>query len=116
MTSVHASCAGCHFVVIDIEGNAWLFGRNGSSCLGTSGPGEEYISENAPRMIKPTDLGAQGDTKFVYAACGRNHTLLVGSDGSVWAAGVNNVGQVRGLSLNEYGDQSLTIHGSAVTP
>ncbi|XP_006461672.1 hypothetical protein AGABI2DRAFT_193077, partial [Agaricus bisporus var. bisporus H97] len=93
VASVHASCAGCHFVAIDIEGNAWLFGRNGSSCLGTSGPGEEYISENAPRMVRPTDLGAQGDTKFVYAACGRNHTLLVGSDGSVWTAGVNNLGQ-----------------------
>lgn len=95
---MHASCAGCHFVAIDIGGNAWLFGRNGSSCLGVSG--EEYISENAPRMVKPTDFGAQKGTKFAYAACGRNHTLLVGSDGSVWSAGVNNLGQVRGLLLN----------------
>lgn len=50
-------------------------------------------------MVRPSDLGAHGDTKFVHAACGRNHTLLVGSDGSVWSAGVNNVGQVCDLFL-----------------
>ncbi|KXN84132.1 hypothetical protein AN958_00402 [Leucoagaricus sp. SymC.cos] len=90
-TSVHTSCAGCHFVAIDIDGNAWLFGRNGSSCLGVSG--EDYISENAPRKVKPSELGAPKGIKFVHAACGRNHTLLVGSDGSIWSAGVNNLGQ-----------------------
>ncbi|KAF5316310.1 hypothetical protein D9619_006834 [Psilocybe cf. subviscida] len=89
--SVHTSCTGCHFVVIDIEGNAWLFGRNGFSCLGVQGP--EYISENAPRLVRATDLGAAAGTTFVHAACGRNHTLLVGSDGTVWAAGQNNLGQ-----------------------
>lgn len=90
--SVHASCSGCHFVALDIEGNAWLFGRNGFSALGV--PTVEYISENAPRLVKPSDLGAPGGTRFVHAACGRNHTLLVGSDGTVWAAGQNNFGQV----------------------
>ncbi|KAJ3517000.1 hypothetical protein NLJ89_g772 [Agrocybe chaxingu] len=89
--SVHTSCSGCHFVVLDIEGNAWLFGRNGFSALGV--PKVEYVSENAPRMLNPAELGAPKGTKFVHAACGRNHTLLVGSDGSVWAAGQNNLGQ-----------------------
>lgn len=77
---------------IDIDGNAWLFGRNGSSALGVVDA--EYVSENAPLCLKPTDLGAAPGTKFVYAAGGRNHTLLVGSDGSVWAAGANSLGQV----------------------
>jgi len=63
--------------------------------LGVSG--EEYISENAPRLVKASELGAAKGTKFVYAACGRNHTLLVGSDGNVWSAGANNFGQVRSL-------------------
>lgn len=95
--SAHTSCAGCHFVVLDLDGNAWLFGRNGFSCLGVAGV--EYVSENAPRLVKATDLGATKGTKFIHAACGRNHTLLVGSDGSVWAAGQNNLGQVRASSL-----------------
>lgn len=92
ITSVHTSCAGCHFVAIDIDGQAWLFGRNGSSCLGVVDV--EYVSENAPVRLKPTDLGAPAGTKFVHAACGRNHTILVGSDGSVWGAGANTLGQV----------------------
>jgi alpha-tubulin suppressor-like RCC1 family protein len=90
--SAFTSCSGCHFVVLDVDGNAWLFGRNGFACLGV--PGVEFVSENAPHFVKPVDLGAPKDTKFVHAACGRNHTILVGSDGSVWAAGQNNLGQV----------------------
>lgn len=92
IVSVHTSCAGCHFVAIDIDGTAWLFGRNGFSCLGVSDV--DHVSENAPIPIAPVELGAPKGTKFVHAACGRNHTVLVGSDGTVWAAGANIVGQV----------------------
>ena len=92
IVSVHTSCAGCHFVAIDIDGTAWLFGRNGFSCLGVSDV--DHVSENAPMPITPVELGAPKGTKFVHAACGRNHTVLVGSDGTVWAAGANIVGQV----------------------
>ncbi|KIL62087.1 hypothetical protein M378DRAFT_187414 [Amanita muscaria Koide BX008] len=91
--SIHTSCAGCHFVCIDVDGQAWLFGRNGSSC-GNPTNTTEYISENAPRKVHAVhDLGAPKGTKIIHAACGRNHTLLVGSDGSVWSAGVNSYGQ-----------------------
>ncbi|KAF5341225.1 hypothetical protein D9611_005924 [Ephemerocybe angulata] len=91
VVSIHTSCSGCHFVALDVDGQAWLFGRNGSSCLGVVDV--DYVSENAPVCLKPTDLGAPKGTSFVYAACGRNHTVLVGSDGTVWAAGANVVGQ-----------------------
>ena len=90
--SIHTSCSGCHFVALDLEGNAWLFGRNGSSALGV--PQVEYLSENAPRLVRPSEIGASKGTRFVEAACGRNHTLLVGSDGNLWTAGANNLGQV----------------------
>ncbi|KAF8075359.1 regulator of chromosome condensation 1/beta-lactamase-inhibitor protein II [Lyophyllum atratum] len=89
--SVHTSCNGCHFVCLDLSGAAWLFGRNGFGCLGIAG--DEYVSENAPMRVEPGDVGAGKGVRFVGAACGRNHTLLVGSDGSVWAAGQNNLGQ-----------------------
>ncbi|KAG5644318.1 hypothetical protein DXG03_008676 [Asterophora parasitica] len=95
ITSVHTSCNGCHFVAIDIDGAAWLFGRNLHGALGIpSGPhGDEYVSENAPMRVRPVDVGAPEGTRWVWAACGRNHTLLVGSEGSVWSAGQNNLGQ-----------------------
>ncbi|TFK89603.1 RCC1/BLIP-II [Polyporus arcularius HHB13444] len=89
--SIHTSCAGCHCVVLDVDGVAWMFGRNDKSCLGVAGI--DAISENEPRRITPQDLGAPKHTRFVHAACGRNHTLLVGSDGQLWSAGANHAGQ-----------------------
>ncbi|KIK55454.1 hypothetical protein GYMLUDRAFT_76531 [Collybiopsis luxurians FD-317 M1] len=97
VASVHTGCAACHFVVLDVDGNAWIFGRNGSCCLGvykdSAGKIVDAISENAPVKLNPAALGAAPRTKFVDAACGRNHTLLVGSDGQVWSSGANNYGQ-----------------------
>lgn len=111
-TSIHTSCAGCHFVVLDINGVAWLFGRNGFSCLGVSAHDHESVSENAPLKITPSDLGAPNGTRWVYAACGRNHTLLVGSDGGVWSAGANSYGQVRArLLFLSFGSAMLIFPG-----
>ncbi|KAK0215160.1 regulator of chromosome condensation 1/beta-lactamase-inhibitor protein II [Armillaria fumosa] len=90
VVSIHTSCSAVHFVAIDVDGAAWLFGRNGSSCLGLGG-GVDTVSEEEPLRIAVNDLG--GDGKWVHAACGRNHTLLVASDGTVWTAGTNMLGQ-----------------------
>lgn len=100
-TSIHSSCAGCHYVVLDTDGAAWLFGRNGSSALGVNNL--DAVSENAPRKVRPSDLGSSTkDARFVDAACGRNHTLLVASDGNVYSAGVNTFGQVTPLRNSVY--------------
>ncbi|TCD61797.1 hypothetical protein EIP91_007883 [Steccherinum ochraceum] len=95
ITSIHTSCAGSHCVCIDIDGAAWLLGRSEKSSLGNLGEGGEdfFISENAPVRLTPQDIGAPKGTKFVNAALGRNHTLLVGSNGQFWSAGVNQAGQ-----------------------
>ncbi|SJL16851.1 related to SRM1  len=90
VVSIHTSCSAVHFVAIDVDGAAWLFGRNGSSCLGLGG-GVDSVSEEEPLRITVEDLG--GDGKWVHAACGRNHTLLVASDGTVWTGGTNMLGQ-----------------------
>lgn len=62
-----------------------------------AGEAIDAISENAPMRLNPVHLGSPQGTKFVDAACGRNHTLLVGSDGQVWTAGANPLGQVKDL-------------------
>jgi hypothetical protein len=91
--SVHTSCAGCHAIVLDVEGTAWLFGRNQLAALGV--PSVDAISENAPHQVRAIDLGAPPGTVFVNAACGRSHSILIGSNGRVWTAGLNSLGQVR---------------------
>ncbi|KAI0766088.1 RCC1/BLIP-II [Trametes elegans] len=89
--SIHTSCVSCFCIVLDTDGVAWMFGRNDKSCLGL--PGVDVISENAPRRLAAQDLGAAPDSRFVHAGCGRNHTLLVGSEGQLWSAGANQAGQ-----------------------
>ncbi|KAI0741335.1 RCC1/BLIP-II [Daedaleopsis nitida] len=91
IVSIHTSCAGCHCVALDVDGVAWLFGRNDKSCLGVVDL--DAISENEPRRVTPQELGAPKGTRFIQAACGRNHTLLVGSEGQLWTAGANHAGQ-----------------------
>jgi alpha-tubulin suppressor-like RCC1 family protein len=91
ITSIHASCCACHFIALDIDGAAWMFGRNAPCALGVAGV--DFIAEHTPRRVLATELGAKEGTKFVHAACGKSHSLLVDSEGNVWSAGANNLGQ-----------------------
>ncbi|KAF8584248.1 RCC1/BLIP-II [Ramaria rubella] len=90
--SIHTSPSSCHCIVLDTDGSAWLFGRNNNSALGVAGADE--VSENAPKHVTPHQLKAAKGTKFVHAACGKTHSLLVGSGGELWSVGLNNFGQV----------------------
>jgi alpha-tubulin suppressor-like RCC1 family protein len=92
VTSIHTSAGGCHCIVLDCDGTAWLFGRNNNCALGVTGVDE--VSENAPKHVTPNQLRAPKGTRFVHAACGRTHSLLVGSGGELWSVGWNNFGQV----------------------
>lgn len=113
---MHASSSGCHCIMLDIDGTAWMFGRNQFSAMGVSGVDE--ISENAPRHLLATTLpGASPHTRFISAACGRNHSLLVGSEGQLWTAGVNNLGQCGHAACPEVASFKLvqaTFHGANV--
>lgn len=96
VTSIHASPCSCHFIALDIDGAAWLFGRNAPQALGRAGK-DGVVPETAPRRLTARALGAPPGTRFVHAAVGRSHSLLVGSNGDVWTAGANSHGQVRPL-------------------
>lgn len=94
IVSIHTSHSACHAVALDKWGTAYLFGRNTASCLGTPASADAVISEQAPRAIRPAHVGAPNNTKFVSAACGRSHTLLITDTGEVYSAGNNTLGQV----------------------
>jgi alpha-tubulin suppressor-like RCC1 family protein len=92
--SVHTSHSGCHAVVLDVHGTAHLFGRNASSCLGLPASVTPVVSEQSPRAIRPSHIGAGGFiSKFVSAACGRAHTILITDSGNAYSAGINTLGQ-----------------------
>ncbi|KZT59067.1 RCC1/BLIP-II protein [Calocera cornea HHB12733] len=112
-TGVYTSHSGCHAIVIDVSGAAYLFGRNSSSSLGLPASQHPSVSGQTPRRLLPTSLGAPQGTKFTHAACGRNHSVLVGDDGSVWTAGVNAHGQCGHPAGGEVGAFKLIQGGWA---
>ena len=73
-TTVSSSSHDCHSIILDVSDTAWMFGRNERAFLGVAG--REYISENAR-----TKLLVSPKMRLVYAACGQNCNLLVGSEG-----------------------------------
>ncbi len=77
------------------RGGLDVSGGTRHTALGRCDEDEEgVIPETNPRRLTAEMLGAPRGTTFVHAAVGRGHTLLVGSNGDVWSAGVNPLGQV----------------------
>ncbi|KAL7414472.1 regulator of chromosome condensation 1/beta-lactamase-inhibitor protein II [Mrakia frigida] len=98
-TAVFSSSSSDHVVCLDVNGHAYLFGRNFPPALGPSAQGP-FISEALPKHVSPATFGADPSAKFVSAVTGKNVTILIDSEGSAWSAGENKVGQC-GLSINQ---------------
>jgi alpha-tubulin suppressor-like RCC1 family protein len=93
------------------KGQAYTFGRNEKGQLGNGGfkstgvPCLVTVSSNASKKTasKSNEAAAEG-VKFVHGATGRSHSLLVSSQGQVYAAGENKAQQL-GHALNNQKDQ-----------
>jgi alpha-tubulin suppressor-like RCC1 family protein len=73
-----------HSVSIRPDGTLWAWGSNSSGQLGDGTTGTDRIS--------PVQIGSAADWQSV--AAGSLHTLAVRADGTLWAWGVNNYGQL----------------------
>jgi alpha-tubulin suppressor-like RCC1 family protein len=67
-------------------GNVWLFGRNNYGQLGRGSASAFEWSPQQPAL--PSDF------QLVQVECGSEHTLLLSPNGSVWAFGWNEHGQL----------------------
>ena len=80
-----------HFAALKANGEIWTWGYNGYGNLGL---------QDSEARIKPTKTNIYDsidDTQEVYAvdvAAGAYHTLVLKSDGTVWATGYNGYGQL----------------------
>ncbi|MCL2143112.1 MAG: fibronectin type III domain-containing protein, partial [Methanomassiliicoccaceae archaeon] len=75
-----------HSIALKSDGTVWAWGRNNYGQLGdgTSGTGAD---KSLPTQVS-------GLTDVIAIGAGRNHSLAVKSDGTVWAWGYNNYGQL----------------------
>ena len=79
-----------HTIALKGDGTVWAWGSNGSGQLGigTSGTGTE----------KRTPVQVPGLSNVIAIAAGNDHSLALKSDGTVWAWGWNNSGQLGNVS------------------
>lgn len=77
-----------------VYGNAHFIGRNTFGCFGISSAVLPQTPPDFAYKVSAKSLpGATATTRIIQAACARHHTVLVGSEGQVWVAGKNDVGQ-----------------------
>jgi alpha-tubulin suppressor-like RCC1 family protein len=80
---IATSSSACHSIVITENGDAYAWGRNEA---GQCGFGTTTTCIPLPKKI---ELGG----KFVAAAVGKSHSILVTNEGICYAAGFNKYGQ-----------------------
>lgn len=81
---VFSGCNACHSVIVTEEGVTMTFGRNDKGQLGLG----DFETRTTPVVVE-----ALRGINIVAAACGRSHTLFLSSDGLVFSAGDNKMGQ-----------------------
>ena len=80
---VFTSCNAAHSIAIATDGTAYGWGRNEAGQLSHDLPDDIVLPEKLENLA----------TTVQSAACGKSHTIFHLTDGTLWAAGANKVGQ-----------------------
>jgi alpha-tubulin suppressor-like RCC1 family protein len=102
---------GAHSMALKSDGTVWAWGSNYSGQLGdgtTSGP--EICDDHGPCSTTP--LRVSGLAGMTAIAAGGGHSLARKSDGTVWAWGGNNYGQ---LGIGSTTDSSTPVQVTGLT-
>ncbi|WP_052295815.1 fimbrillin family protein [Parasphaerochaeta coccoides] len=92
MTDVAAVSAGReHTMILKKDGTLWATGRNNYGQLGDGTSGDSN-NKSTPVQVKEDAGGFMTDVAAVSARY--NHTLILKNDGTLWATGRNNYGQL----------------------
>ena len=91
------SCGSLHTSAIKTDGTLWTWGYNGSGELGNNTTTEGFT---------PVTTFA-GGTNWKQVSCGRQHTVAIKTDGTLWTWGLNSEGQL--------GDNTTTDRSTPVT-
>lgn len=103
VTNAFAGHSACHAVFVNVQGDAFVYGRNEKGQCGLPIKAEEedlggmaidepILLDRTKHFLPPLDTTSRSD--IVNAACGRHHTLMVTRGGTVYAAGSNASSQL----------------------
>ena len=85
-----AAGGSCSFA-LKADGTLWAWGRNDTGQLGTG---------NTAAVPVPAPVLNSGASKYVAVATGGGHTLALQADGTLWAWGSNQFGQIAQGTVN----------------
>jgi alpha-tubulin suppressor-like RCC1 family protein len=91
VTCVAVSCGSRHTQMLLSDGSLWATGYNGYGQLGTGSYPTEKTSFT--KVYDPSLVTNSGVT-CLAVSCGSSHTQRLMSNGSLWATGYNNYGQL----------------------
>ncbi|AEC01303.1 fimbrillin family protein [Parasphaerochaeta coccoides] len=92
LPAVASVAAGSHHtLLVDTTGKLWATGNNSGGQLGdgTSGYGA-----NKNFLVPVTSTSTGNLPAVMSVAAGNEHTMIVGTNGTLWATGFNNYGQL----------------------
>lgn len=97
LTSIVSLAVGGHFyIAVTTEGTAYAWGENGKGQLG------DGTSTDRGRPVLVRDLDGKPMTGIVAAAAGVDFAMFLKSDGTVWATGNNDIGQLGANSASAF--------------
>ena len=88
-----AQCGGYHTMAVKTDGTLWGWGRN---AYGEIGNNKSYVIQvSSPVQVGSASWSKVATSKVRYGAIPRRgHTLIVKTDGTLWACGENVYGQL----------------------
>jgi alpha-tubulin suppressor-like RCC1 family protein len=103
--SVIMGCDSSHTLALKSDHSLWAWGLNTRGQLGTGRSNAEYThSSFAPQQVS-------GLMDVISAAAGQSHSLAARGDGTVWAWGSNDYGQLGNTSSNFYNSVPVQVAG-----
>jgi len=82
------AAGGNHSLALKSDGTLWAWGLNDNGQLG------DGTNDNKSTPVYVRDTGGVTLTNITAIACGMNHTIALKSNGTVWAWGYNDYGQL----------------------
>ena len=87
------ACGAYHTIATKTNGTLWAWGGNQ---YGQLGQGDSYINYSSPVQVGTLTTWSK------IAGCGNGHTLATKTDGTLWACGYNNYGQLGQGNITNY--------------
>jgi alpha-tubulin suppressor-like RCC1 family protein len=108
--SIEQVAAGDYFsVALDSSGQVWTWGHSGNGRLCDNDTRDAEESDRAMRAVGPDGVGYLNDVEAI--AAGGGHVLALRTNGTLWAWGYNNVGQIGNGEEDDNPDVPVRVKG-----